>query len=252
MNSDQARFILRAFRPGLDRRDAPEFAEAFDQLQQDPQLAQWFEQEMAVDTAIRKKLAEAVAFPPGLKERIAAMGKVARPSHQIWWHRPGLLALAASLMLLATFGLSQLIGKGHRGAAFAEFRASVVTASQEMPHVSFMDSRLASIQTHLRSTQAPDEFVIPEGLGEASFKGCRVLEWNGKKVSLICLHLQDGRHVDLLVVREVEWDETGPGAGPVFAHVGAMNTASWSRNGRTYILSAGASDEELRRLVSVG
>ena len=99
MNSEQAKFILRAFRPDVDRRDAPEFAEAFARLGQDPQLAEWFEREMATDAAIRRKLSEAVVFPSGLKERIAATGKVVRPAPQAWWRRPGLLALAASVVL---------------------------------------------------------------------------------------------------------------------------------------------------------
>lgn len=251
MNSGQAKYILRAFRPDVDRKEAPEFAQAFDQLRQDPQLAEWFEREMAADAAIRGKLSEAVVFPPGLKERIAATGKVVRPAPQSWWRRPALLALAASVVLLVTFGVLNFGREGSRGEVFAAFRESVVSASQVMPHVSFMDSDLERIREYLRSEKAPDDIAIPAGLNQATIMGCRILEWNGRKVSLVCLHLEDGDQVDLFVVRDVEWDRTGPGVSPLLAHVGQLNTASWSENGCTYILAANATDEELKRLLSV-
>lgn len=251
MNSEQAKFILRAFRPDVDRKDAPEFVQAFDQLRQDDRLAQWFEREMATDAAIRKKLSEAVVFPAGLKERIAATGKVVRPAPQVWWRRPALLALAASVVLLLTFGVLNLGRERGRGDVFAAFRESVVTAGQAMPHVSFMDSDLGRVREYLRSENAPEDLAIPAGLSQATIKGCRILEWNGRKVSLVCLHLKDGGHVDLFVVRDVDWGRTGPGVEPLLAHVGPMNTASWSKGGRTYVLAADATDEELRRLLAV-
>ena len=251
MNSEQAKLILRAFRPDVDRKDAPEFAEAFEQLGRDPQLAQWFECEMATDAVIRKKLCEAVVFPTGLEERIAASGKVVRLAPQLWWRRPALLALAASVVFLLTFGLLNLDRDRSRAEVFAAFRESVVSAGQVMPHVSFMDSDLGRVREYLRSEKAPEDLAIPAGLTEATLQGCRILEWNGRKVSLICLHLQDGGHVDLFVVRDVKWDRNGPGVEPLLAQVGPINTASWSKGGRTYILAAKATNEELRRLLAV-
>jgi hypothetical protein len=251
MNSEQAKFILRAFRPGVDRKDAPEFVQAFDQLRQDDQLARWFEREMAADAAIRKKLSEAVRFPAGLKERIAATGKVVRPAPQSWWRRPALLALAASVVLLLTFGVLNFGGDRSQAEGFAAFRESVVSASQASPHVSFMDADLGRVREYLRSEEAPEDLAIPAGLNLATLKGCRILEWNGRKVSLVCLHLNDGGHVDLFVIRDVEWDRSGPGLEPLLAHIGQRNTASWSKGALTYILVANASDEELRRLLSV-
>ncbi len=251
MNSEQAKFILRAFRPDVDRKDAPEFAQAFDQLRQDDHLAQWVEREMAADVAIRKKLFEAVKFPPGLKERIAATGKVVRPAPRSWWRRPALLALAASVILLLTFGVLNFSRDRSRAEVFAAFRESVVTAGQVKPHVSFMDSDLGRIREYLRSQSAPDDLALPAVLNQATIKGCRIFQWNGRTVSMVCLHLQVGGHVDLFVVRDVKWDQAGLGAEPLLAQVGPMNTASWSKDGRTYILTAKATDEELRRLLAV-
>ena len=49
----------------------------------------------------------------------------------------------------------------------------------------------------------------------------------------------------------MKWDRNGPDIEPLLAQVGRLNTASWSKNGRTYLLTAEATDEELRRLLSV-
>jgi hypothetical protein len=126
----------------------------------------------------------------------------------------------------------------------------MVSQAQVTPHVSFMDSDLERIREYLRSQGAPEDLAIPAGFSQATFNGCRIVEWHGRRVALICLHLKDGGHVDLFVVRDVNWDR-GPGMEPLLAQVGRMNTVSWSKNGQTYLLSAEATDEELRRLLSV-
>ena len=73
MNSEQARFLLRAFRPGIDRVDAPEFREASEQLRHDPELAAWFARETAIDDVLRAKLVTATPVPGDLRERLLAM-----------------------------------------------------------------------------------------------------------------------------------------------------------------------------------
>ncbi|MCC6235821.1 MAG: hypothetical protein IT580_24510 [Verrucomicrobiales bacterium] len=253
MNSEQARFILRVFRPGVDRPDAPEFAQAFDRLRQDPELAEWFEREMAGDAAIRRKLSEAVVFPPGLREPVAASGKVVRTGPRVWWRRPTLVALAASVVLLLALGIQHVRREPNRSEVFVAFRESVVTAGQEKPHISFMDSSLPRVREYLQSQRVPDPPALPARLQPGMIKGCRVLEWNGRKVSLICLDFGEQGHVDLFVIQDVAWDPTGPrsGSGPLMAQTGGMNTVSWTENGCTYILAAKASPEALRRLLSV-
>jgi hypothetical protein len=251
MNSDQARFILRAFRPHVDRQDAPEFAEAFAQLRQDPQLAQWFDQEMAADAAIRGKLSEAVVFPSDLEAQIAASHKVVHPMPRSWLRRPIWLALAASVVVLLTFGILNRGQDRNRTEAFAAFRESVVSASQVMPHVTFLDSDPSQIRAYLKSEKAPNDLTLPPGLSRATLKGCRVLEWNGHKVSVVCLHLRDAGHIDLLVIEHANWDPSGPGNEPLLAQVGSMHTASWSINGRTYVVAAKSGAHDLKRLLSV-
>jgi len=249
MNSEQARFVLRAFRPGADRMDAPEFREAFERLRQDPVLASWFDREMASDTIIRAKLTSVLAPPSGLRDRILATPKIVQP--RIWWRQPAWLAVAASVALLVTFSIVRLGRQSPQELAFAAFRAEVLSGSEKMPHVSFMDSDLRRIRDQLRSEGAPDDLVIPAGLTGAAVNGCRIVEWHGRKVSMICFHLSDGGHFDLFVVSDVEWAGPTPGEKPLLAQVGQMNTASWSKGGRTYILAANATDEELRRLLAV-
>ncbi|HZL45889.1 MAG TPA: hypothetical protein VFC28_06650, partial [Opitutaceae bacterium] len=69
MNNEQARFLLRAYRPsGRDAGD-PAFADALRQAQGDPALGTWFAGEQAFDAAVAAKM-RALAPPAGLREAI--------------------------------------------------------------------------------------------------------------------------------------------------------------------------------------
>lgn len=249
MNSEQARFVLRAFRPGIDREDSPEFQEAFAQLRKDRSLAAWFDREVAADAVLRAKLISAVNAPEVYRGRILALPRMVEL--RAWWRRPGWLALAASIVLLLTSSALWLTRPNAGTGTFAVFRADLVAASQEMPHVSFMASDIERIRERLRSEKAPADLVVPASLAQAAINGCRVVDWHGRKVSLVCFHLNDGGHVDLLIIQNVDWNDEIIGEAPVLARVGQVNTASWSTKGRTYILCASASDDEMRRLLSV-
>ena len=99
MNNEQAKFILRAYRPsGRDAGDAV-FCEALRQAQADPALGAWFAREQAFDAAVAAKL-RAVVPPLGLREAIftgARMSSAALPPRRL----PGWLAWAASLAIIA-------------------------------------------------------------------------------------------------------------------------------------------------------
>ena len=64
MNRDEAKFILRACRPGGQDVEDPQFREALDLLKCDPVLAEWFGREQALDGRISEKFC-AFPIPPG-------------------------------------------------------------------------------------------------------------------------------------------------------------------------------------------
>lgn len=69
MNRERAKEILSAFREGIDSPDSPEFAEAFNFLEFDGELAEWFFNDKQFDQEFGKKLRSSDP-PEGLKDRI--------------------------------------------------------------------------------------------------------------------------------------------------------------------------------------
>jgi hypothetical protein len=56
MDNEEAKFILRAYRPnGADAGDA-KFCAALEQAKRDPELARWFERELALDKTVAGKV----------------------------------------------------------------------------------------------------------------------------------------------------------------------------------------------------
>src|SRR6185295_17765046 len=98
MHSQRAKFILHSYRGAADAAD-PQFAQALQHLERDPETAEWFADEQAWDDAIRRKLKEVV--PPAdlcrsiIDDSAAEVPRVPQP-------RYGILSLAAVLLLLAS------------------------------------------------------------------------------------------------------------------------------------------------------
>src|SRR5882724_4975437 len=99
VDNQRAKEILRLYRPGtLDALD-PQMAEALQEVQRDPALADWFNQQCGVCIALRSKLKQ-IEVPPDLKRKIL-LGNIGR-RRVISLRRPApILAAAAALALLA-------------------------------------------------------------------------------------------------------------------------------------------------------
>ena len=69
MTSQQAREILKLFRPGAEHVADAEFVEALAVIKQDSELAHWFEEHRAFQLTVRANLCQ-IPVPEGLKERI--------------------------------------------------------------------------------------------------------------------------------------------------------------------------------------
>src|SRR5438046_1604685 len=97
MNTQEAKFILQAYRTGGEDANDPQIAEALDQVKRDPELARWFAEQMSFDTAAVRALKE-VPIPGPLRETILLGHRVIKP--QLWWKRPVWWAVAASFLIL--------------------------------------------------------------------------------------------------------------------------------------------------------
>lgn len=242
MDSQEAKFILQAYRP--DGRDAanPVFQQALAQAKSDPSLAAWLADEQAFDTAISRKL-RSVPTPHTLKPAILAGLHL---SQQVrWWSQPSLWAVATSLVLLLG---SIVVLKTHQGPSMTlgEFRshATDYVSQIELQHRSVDVNEL---QGWLKQQNSPSGKILPAALSKAQSIGCRTLTWNGSKVALICFQSEPELH--LFIVRTSDLRNAPDGTIPLFAKTGNITTASWTKGDETFVLTSTGSETDLEKFL---
>jgi len=244
MNNQEAKLILQAYRLGGQDAADPQFQEALEQLKRDPELADWFAHERIIETRVQAKIKDAVKPPPYLKAHLLALGKTARPV--AWWRQPLWLAAAASMVLLgivATIWWSRLSGQ-----EFASFRQAMVqNAMQTTNHVSFETHDLTKVQQWLQDHDMNANFDLPAALRGNSTEGCRVVDWRGRKVTMICYVFNGKDHLDLFVFDSTRFGGFTPSQTLTFAQTEGCMTASWSRGNKTYLLATSGGEAVLRK-----
>ena len=245
MNNQEAQLILRAYRPGGEDASDPIMAEALEQARHDPELQKWIAREQAVDASIQGKLRTAIVVPPELKANLLALQKIARSKS--WWRRPVWLAAAASVALL--LGMSSFWLRPGSSDQLGSFRLAMVRYSlQKHEHVAFETSDMTKIKIWLQSRDMKPDFDLPSGLRGQAAKGCRVVDWKGQKVALICFVLPDGSHVDLFAMDRAGFPSLARSGEVEFAQAGALMTAAWIKGDRVYLLT-GNGDKILTKLL---
>jgi hypothetical protein len=197
MTNQQAKLLLQGYRPNGEDANDPLYAEALEQVRRDPELARWFESEQSLDAALTAKLRE-LPVPPDLKASILALGIPSRRTSRRWLREPWLAAAAAVALLL---GLGVVWLRMLAAPEFAAYRDDVIQRVQTDPeHLAFDSRNLAEIRQWLRERGVDANLDLSAGLAALTPHGCRLLDWHGQKVALICLVPKGGPHVDLLVI----------------------------------------------------
>ncbi len=232
MNRDEAKQILAGYRPGGQDAADPMFRDAFKLMESDPELKGWFDKSVAFDRAIATKLSNLTA-PAGLREAILFRSKVIQPVP--WWHRKlsvPQLAAAAAILLILTFSGAWAI---QRPVEFADFKREIVDRSWgAAPHLELETKDITQVRRFLAGRNAPFDFEIPPILAD-SIGGCRIVQWRGRRVPVICFASGD-QHFHMIVA-EGDLFRDGPRRLPEVDGWEAWRTASWSKNGQTYVLT---------------
>ena len=245
MNNQEAQLILRSYRPGGEDASDPMMAEALEQARHDPELQKWIAHEQAVDASIQGKLRAAVVVPPELKANLLALQKIAQKKSR--WRWPIWLAAAASVALL--LGISALRLRPGSSDQLDSFRQAMVRYSMEKhEHVAFETSDITKIKLWLQSRDMKPDLDLPGGLRGQPTKGCRVVDWNGQKVALICFVLPDGNHVDFFAMDRADFPSLARNRAPLFAQTGVLMTAAWIKGSQVYLLT-GTGDKILIKLL---
>ncbi len=240
MNRQEAQFLLQSYRPNGEDAADPHFQEALELAQRDPELKAWLEEQTALDAAISGKL-KTISPPAHLKSAILAGRTVIEPVS--WWRQPAWVAAAACLALLITamsfwFTLRP-------SATFDHYRSDMATfLSTKLDRLDVNTSDMVQVQQWLADRNAHGDLVLPEGLRQLQGLGCRIVDWQGEKVALICFKLEGPQELHLFVVNRDTFRKAPPEGAPQFAKDGTWTTASWTRAGKVYVL-AGQGDRGL-------
>ena len=235
MNNQEAKLILQAYRCGGQDASDPLFAEALEQARRDPELQKWFAEENALDARIQTSLQTAVPVPRELKSNLLALGKIIRPTPWRWFQPMKLAAVAAVLLLL---GLGMFLFLPQKPAQVASFRETMARYSlQQEGHVTYESHDMAKIQQWLQGRGLGTNFELPVALRGGAPQGCRVIDWNGRKATMICF-MFEGQHMDLFLMERADLPDFPANGAPQYAKADGLMTATWSDGGNIYLLTS--------------
>ena len=244
MNTQEAKFILSAYRPGgADTGDAA-FGDALRMAGEDPALGAWLSRSRAHDAVVAGKIRD-IAPPQGLRAAILAGARVSRApsrSRAGWGWAAGLAAAAAIALgiysarapavqssgsaALASFAIDDMVHARHgsRGEASTALVAALQVEGSRMPSADAIDF------DKLRDT------------------GCRTLNFAGHDVMEVCF-ARGGTEFHFYMTRRDGPVGSSVGMGPSFIAQAAGAAAVWSDGRFNYALASTAGVEAIRRLL---
>lgn len=250
MTSDQAKEVLLRHRPGMEAEDS-EIAAALALCERDPVLRVWFEQQAMVQTAIRERFRQ-IAPPAGLKEQIISEHRAMERTE--WWQHPRILAAAALLFLLAAVAVFWLQREEQRPdeLSIAAFRMRMVKEALRLYRMELESNDLEQIRSHLTRREYPADFALSPALAqEAVVTGCLTTRWQNRNVSMVCF-LKD--KANSAGVKSDLWlfvmDQSAVNDAPTevkFAKVNRLITATWTKDGKLYVLGTEGDEAALRK-----
>jgi hypothetical protein len=262
MNKDEAKRILALYRPGTGDREDPVFKAAAElaksdavpgqsQEQPDPELARWFKEHSASYLSIRTKFLQ-IPVPADLKDRILTAMPQPAPSRIIPFRPVALLRAAAVLALC--LGLIVLVWPSRvRQDDFNAYRLRMVQTALSAYGMPIHSHELQPLQAFLAAHKAPADYVVPAGARQAQPIGCAIVRWQGAPVSMLCFHTgktpaEAGKPDLWLFVADqsVMRDAPAPGA-PLLSQGMQLTTASWTQDGKTYVLATSGDEAFLRQ-----
>jgi hypothetical protein len=253
MHNEQAKLILQAYRPGGEDADDPFFSEALEQARVDPELEKWFAEQRAFDEAMRKALQTRIP-PVGLRDSILLTKKIStlprrQPSRPLW-RRPGVMALAASIVVLLAAALLIRPGAKPYGPMTVAVFTQQVLDLKDRISLGKMSNKPAELRAWLAERGAPSDFEVPRGLRDVQGLGCQSYTVGGAKVSLMCFMLGQDQFAHLFIVDRDALKDAAPNASPVVRTEGGTPVATWTSGGKGYVLiGINMNEETLRSLI---
>jgi hypothetical protein len=244
VDSNEAKTVLQAYRPGLPADD-PRVAEALERTKRDPDLGKWWKEQCELHEALRAKFQE-MLVPSDLKERILAGPRIVKPA--VWWRSRATMAAAAAVVVLA-IAASALFLQSGTGSEFRAYRRDMVQVVADLYKMNVRATTWDDLRRTLGKNGWPADFVLPDSLRAVRLEGGVMTYWREEKVSLACMKTAEGRDLWLFVINRTVLPAAPAAESPQFAGVGKLNTAAWSSGDKVYLLAISGDETELKKLL---
>lgn len=259
MDQATAKMVLGVYRLGHQDAGDPFFAEAMREVEQDPALAAWFEEEQRFDSQVSETLKQTPA-PVGLKELILLNAKAAGEPPPIvgqtfWGRQPRVktwLAMAASLMLAFVLGRQTLPASRPSPVASGRFANAnplvlqAIAYTGKMPALQFVCNDPLVVTRWIEEKSAAMKMgkLIDKPMASMQMIGSGTARWEGKPVIFIAL--QNGEQMGMLyLVRAADFPDAATGADEIVEKDGWV--AETGRSGeRLYVLTTKGTRANLR------
>ena len=250
MNKHEAQLLLAVCQPEYADAEDREMATAMDIMRADPELALWFAESQALDAAIASRIAS-VPVPASLKADILAGARVARRK-SFWQSGWTWVAVAAAIAFMA-FLYSPLSPNKHEVATLGEYRTDVAAAFASMNANGFKPTLgvkdMADVAKYVETLHAPlGNASQPGGLAAVKPLACRVIEWRGQKVSIICVGRND-LEAHVFVVDRSVIRNNGDVDIKAIAKSSDYPVAAWEDDKHAYVMVGNTKTTDLSKLM---
>lgn len=253
MTIQQAKELLALYRPGTADADDPDFAPALQLCEQEPDLKQWFDEHCAVYQSLRSKLKE-IPVPEGLKEQIIAERKTPKVHHPAFWNSRRRRATAAGLAVIAAAVILFVQWyEPPEDTGFTGFRRRMISTALRSYGMDFQTENPKRIRDYLKENHAISDYALPSGLNSAQIVGCLATTWQDQPASMICfktgkpLHPPQNSDLWLFVVNSKSVPGAPETANPLVQRIHGVTAATWTENGKTYVLAIEGDEAALRK-----
>ncbi len=245
MDEQKAKYILNAGQPrGLDAEQEA-FRDAMNLAEQSPELLDWMRQQQRVTDVLHAKLNE-VPVPAGLKDRILAGEAVSRTRRS--WSRLSMLKMAAGFVLLLSVLAWQFFPRSlHGEKTFAGLRRDMAEFLSGYFSLELQSTQLDKLRSHLAEKHEVVNYTVPTQLAGKTGVGCRIIDWHGAHVALICFTV-NRELVHLMILPKNELLELPDSIKP--AQQGEWATTGWQDDDNVYLVATRGSPAFLANLMN--
>lgn len=245
MNEQKAKYILSGGCPRKLDADQEGFQEALNLAEQNPEVREWMNEQQQLTESLHSKLNE-IRVPVGLKDRILAGEAVSRT--RVNGSRRSILALAAIFVGFLSVMIWQFVPSSLASEKnFAGLRTDMAQFLSDGFSLELQSKYLEKLKNHLSEEHQFVDYVIPEHLAGQNSVGCRIIEWQGTEVALICFTV-DRELVHLMVLPKDELIEQPRGLLP--RQAGEWATHGWQDEKNVYLVATRGTPRFLESVLS--